>query len=87
MTDQRDDHEDPAVAAERLAASTSDSVLGGDLTQPMSHDTQSGAADYVAVNPGGISAERGNPLPEDEQGRGTEYDPVDQGPQQEGQGG
>ncbi|MFZ7088010.1 hypothetical protein [Curtobacterium sp. RRHDQ10] len=61
-----------------------DTVLGGDLTQPLSEDTQSGERDYVATNAGGVSAERGNPLPEDEQGRGTEYDPADQGPQNEG---
>ena len=52
--------------------------------EPLSHDTQSGEQDYVATNGGGFGAERGNPLPEDEQGRGTEYDPVDQGPQREG---
>jgi hypothetical protein len=61
-----------------------DTVLGGDLVEPLSADTQSGEADYVATNAGGVSAERGNPLPEDEQGRDTEYDPADQGPQLEG---
>lgn len=87
MTEPGHDHDDPAAAAEQAAASTADSVLQGDLTRPLSEDTQSGEADYVAVSPGGISAERGNPLPDDEQGRGTAYDPVDEGPQQEGQGG
>ncbi|PZE28700.1 MULTISPECIES: hypothetical protein [unclassified Curtobacterium] len=87
MTEPGHDQRDPAAAAEAAAASTSDSVLQGDLTRPMSEDTQSGAADYVATNTGGVSAERRNPLPDEEQGRGTEYDPVDQGPQQEGQGG
>ncbi|KQO64863.1 hypothetical protein [Curtobacterium sp. Leaf261] len=61
-----------------------DTVLGGDLTRPVSHDAMSGERDYVATNAGGVSAEPGNPLPEDEQGRGTEYDPEHDGPQQEG---
>ncbi|MBA8990301.1 hypothetical protein FHW23_001547 [Curtobacterium pusillum] len=55
--------------------------------EPLSHDAQSGEADYVATNPGGAGTERHVPLPDEEQGRGTEYDPVDQGPQLEGQGG
>lgn len=55
--------------------------------EALSHDTQSGEADYVATSPGGTGTERHVPTPDEEQGRGTEYDPVDQGPQQEGQGG
>ncbi|QQD77603.1 hypothetical protein I8920_07795 [Curtobacterium sp. YC1] len=54
---------------------------------PLSHDTQSGEADYVATSPGGSFTESHVPTADEEQGRGTEYDPVDQGPQQEGQGG
>ncbi|MDM7885524.1 MULTISPECIES: hypothetical protein [Curtobacterium] len=55
--------------------------------EALSHDTQSGEADYVATSPGGSGTERHVPTPDEEQGRGSEYDPVDQGPQQEGQGG
>ena len=55
-----------------------------EIVEPVSHDTQSGEADYVATNPGGSGTERHVPLPEEEQGRGTEYDPVDQRPQHEG---
>lgn len=55
--------------------------------EPLSHDTQSGEADYVATSPGGTGTERHVPTADEEPGRGTEYDPVDQGPQQEGQGG
>ncbi len=55
--------------------------------EPYSHDTQSGEADYVGTSPGGTGTERHVPTPDEEQGSGTEYDPVDQGPQQEGQGG
>jgi hypothetical protein len=74
MTNSSDDrHERPA----------DDTVVPDDL-HPVSEDATSGEADYVATNPGGIGAERGNPLPEDEQGRGTEYDPTTQGPQREG---
>jgi hypothetical protein len=69
---------------EASQAPADDTVLEGSLTRPISHDTQSGERDYVATNAGGVSAEPGNPLPEDEQGRGTEYDPVNDGPQREG---
>lgn len=55
--------------------------------EPLAHDTQSGEADYVATSPLGAGTERHVPTPDEEQGRDTEYDPVDQGPQQEGQGG
>jgi len=55
--------------------------------EALSHDTQSGEADYVATSPGGSGTERHVPTPDEEQGRGAGYDPVDQGPQQEGQGG
>lgn len=55
--------------------------------ESLGHDTQSGEADYVATSPGGSGTERHVPTADEEQGRGTEYDPVDQGPQQEGQGG
>uniref|UniRef100_A0A942YAH7 Uncharacterized protein n=1 Tax=Neobacillus citreus TaxID=2833578 RepID=A0A942YAH7_9BACI len=55
--------------------------------EPVSHDTQSGEADYVATSPGGSGTERHVPTADEEQGRDTEYDPVDQGPQHEGQGG
>ncbi|KQS07904.1 hypothetical protein DEJ13_09060 [Curtobacterium sp. MCLR17_007] len=55
-----------------------------EVIEPVSHDATSGEADYVATNPGGSGAERHNPLPDEEQGRDTEYDPVDQGPEHEG---
>lgn len=55
--------------------------------EPMSHDTQSGAADYVAVSPSGSGVESHVPTADEEQGRGTEYDPAGQRPEQEGQGG
>ncbi|WP_144758608.1 hypothetical protein [Curtobacterium sp. 9128] len=55
-----------------------------EIVEPVSHDTQSGEADYVATNPGGSGTERHVPLPEEEQGRDTEYDPTTQGPEQEG---
>jgi hypothetical protein len=52
--------------------------------EPLSHDIQSGGADYVATSPGGSGTERHVPLPSEEQGRDTEYDPVDEGPKHEG---
>jgi hypothetical protein len=86
MTDAQNDHStDPAVPADATGSTPAD--VDEETLEPLSHDTQSGAADYVATSPGGSGTERHVPLPEEEQGRDTEYDPVDQGPQQEGQGG
>ncbi|GAA1492686.1 hypothetical protein [Curtobacterium herbarum] len=82
QNDQAADPTDPADAADATPHEVDEETL-----EPLSHDTQSGEADYVATSPGGSGTERHVPLPEEEQGRGTEYDPVDQGPQQEGQGG
>jgi len=84
QTVRSDETPSDRAAAAASQAPVADSVLSGDLTEPLSRDTQSGEADYVATNSGGVSAERGNPLPEDEQGRGTDEDRVRQGPQQEG---
>jgi hypothetical protein len=80
-----DAQNDPAAAAATTDAAPRS--VDGETLEPLSHDTQSGEADYVATSPGGTGTERHVPLPEEEQGRGTEYDPVDEGPQQEGQGG
>jgi hypothetical protein len=80
-----DAQNDPAAAAATTDAAPRS--VDGETLEPLSHDTQSGEADYVATSPGGTGTERHVPLPEEEQGRGTDYDPVDEGPQQEGQGG
>jgi hypothetical protein len=86
MTDaQHHQPTDPAVPEDATGSTPAD--VDEEILEPLSRDTQSGAGDYVATSPGGSGTERHVPLPEEEQGRGTEYDPVDQGPQQEGQGG
>lgn len=56
----------------------------GETLAPVARDTLSGEADYVATSPGGSGVERHVPTADEEQGRGTEYDPVTQGPEQEG---
>jgi hypothetical protein len=73
-TDEHDGRQEPSE----------DSVVSGDVVHTVGSGVGSGEQDYVATNAGGISAEDGNPLPEDEQGRGSEYDPETQGPQREG---
>ncbi|RDH95789.1 hypothetical protein DEU32_11161 [Curtobacterium sp. AG1037] len=84
MTDHHE-HDDERPGTERDDAVRHDA--DPETLEALSHDTQSGEADYVATSPGGSGTERHVPTADEEQGRGSEYDPVDQGPQQEGQGG
>ncbi|WIB34977.1 hypothetical protein [Curtobacterium sp. MCJR17_043] len=62
MTDaQNDQSTDPAVPADATGSTPAD--VDEETLEPLSHDTQSGAADYVATSPGGSGTERHVPLP------------------------
>lgn len=87
MANDHDEADVPIAAPDRESPEDlegPETILSGDVVHPVSGDVQSGERDYVAVNGGGVSAERTNPLPEEEQGRGSSYDPVSQGPRHEG---